>query len=158
MSRTLRERLVLRAPALRRPLLALGLRVPHLPTRKRLALQALRDSAASFSRGDLEAAFAGLADDVELHPPSEFPDAQVLRGRQAVLAFYERTLSELTRVELRHGEVLRADRSGIVATYDLRFEGRETGLGFEVHGTTTFDVVRAEIVRMRATVERSRQL
>jgi ketosteroid isomerase-like protein len=114
--------------------------------------------ALAFNRGDLEAAFAGVGDDVEWELPAEFPGAETLRGRGAVLAYYDGALREWQNVVLVNKEVLSVDASGFVSTYSLRFEGSETNLRFEMEGTQTTVIERGRIARISSTVERSRAL
>ena len=42
---------------------------------------------AAMRRGDLEEAWGGVPEDFELHPPADFPDRGVRRGRKEILAF-----------------------------------------------------------------------
>jgi hypothetical protein len=72
--RPIRQHIAVRYPSLGPPALALGLRVPHLPTRHALVKRVLDDSADAFNRRDFEAALAGLAPDVTFETPPGFPD------------------------------------------------------------------------------------
>ena len=92
-------------PRLGPPLLALAVRIPHEPTRRKLTLMGeLHDTAAAFNRGDLEGAFAGLDPDVRGRPPG-FPDSGALKGRRAVHDFYESQIRDWARAELQYDSV-----------------------------------------------------
>jgi ketosteroid isomerase-like protein len=145
-------------PNLGPPLLALAVRIPREPTRHGVALRVLHDSAASFNRGDLEGALAGLDADVEFETPPGFPDSGTLHGRQAVRDFYENALRDWAHAELHYDSVERVDPHAIVMTWRLRFQGAETNLGFEMHGIQTFEIERGRIVRVHATLDGSRPL
>jgi ketosteroid isomerase-like protein len=51
--------------------------------------------AEAMRRGDLEAAWAGVPEDFELHPPSEFPDPGVRRGPKEIVALLRELREEI---------------------------------------------------------------
>jgi ketosteroid isomerase-like protein len=152
------QHLAVRWPALGPPLLALWVRFPHLPTRRALTLRVLHDSAAAFTRGDLEAALSGMAPEVAFDLPPGFPDSGTLHGRQAVHDFYAQTLGDWSSAELHYDSLEHVDSKAIVAAWRMRFAGGETNLGFEMHGIQTFEIERGRIVRVHATLDGSRSL
>jgi ketosteroid isomerase-like protein len=156
--RPIRQHLSVLWPRLGPPLLALAVRIPHEPTRRKLTLIGLHDTAAAFNRGDLEGAFAGLDPGVQWETPPGFPDSGALNGRRAVHDFYESQIRDWARAELQYDSVERVDARAIVTTWHLRFEGAETNLGFEMHGSQTFEIERGRIVRAHATLDGSRSL
>ena len=148
-----------RALAQARPTPALT-RGPHPPRAHPAQADAvgLHDTAAAFNRGDLEGAFAGLDPDVQWETPPGFPDSGALNGRRAVHDFYESQVRDWARAELHYDSVERVDARAIVTTWHLRFEGAETNLGFEMHGSQTFEIDRGRIMRAHATLDGSRAL
>lgn len=101
------------------------------------AAQVARAWVDAWNRGD-EEAFAGmLAPDVEWHDRPEFPDATVIRGREAVIAHVrELTSSVDVTWDLRAADVV-GDRARFEAVLTLR--GHESGVEVvrEVHPVVT---------------------
>ena len=111
------DRVEVRAPGLA-AFLSRGL--TRLPKRvRRRILQAAFDHARdAFNRGDLEAVFSLLAEDVEYGPPPPLHQGGPLRGRAAVFDFWrgvrdrydENTIEDLSLEEVAPGRIVRRAR------------------------------------------------
>lgn len=132
-----------------------GLSLPGRRARHALVLVGLRDSDRAFNRGDLAAALGALAPDVEFHLPPVFPEADVLRGSDAVHAYFGEALGEWKDVRLWHDRVIEADRTRIIALWTLAWRGVGTGIRLQASGTQRLDVRGGQVVRIRADVRAS---
>jgi ketosteroid isomerase-like protein len=84
----------------------------------------------AFNSGDFERAFAALAPDVEWHFGPWLFDAQVLRGRAEVIAFYSR-LREAGAWQVEAVEIVDAGQGRFMTRQRGRFEGRTSKLTAE---------------------------
>jgi ketosteroid isomerase-like protein len=85
----------------------------------------VRDYFAAFDRGDLREAAGYLSDDVVWRNFAIF-DEEELRGREAVLAYWERILSAFPWEQNDHQFVPAGDRVGVLVR--IRAKGPKSGV------------------------------
>lgn len=121
-------------------------------------MRALFEQATrAFNAGDYEAAFAGLADDVEWHQGAWLPDAAVLYGRQRVIDFYRRLPDtgdwQVTVVDVDDlGDgVLLVEQVGT-------WTGRSSGISGDMRSFLLWEVEDGSFTRMREFATREEAL
>jgi uncharacterized protein len=152
------DRLALRYPGLVRTWIGLTMLLPRSGLRNALISDFLRRGYEAFNRGDLEAASASFASDVEYEVPEELPDSGVVRGRQAVVEAWAKLRADFRDVRAEPPKVLSATRDAIVARLVIRAEGLSTGIGGELRGTEVFQVRGGRIVSARNYMDESKAL
>jgi ketosteroid isomerase-like protein len=118
----------------------------------------VRRGYEAFNRGDLEAASASFASDIEYEVPEELPDSGVVRGRQAVIDAWAKLREDFRGVRAEPPKLLRATRDAIVVRLVIRAEGLSTGIGGELRGTEVFHVRGGRIVSARNYMQESKAL
>jgi ketosteroid isomerase-like protein len=155
--RPVADRLALRYPALLRACVAMTMLLPAFRFRNRLISVFVRRGYEAFNRGDLEAASASFASDIEFDVPEQLPDAGVVRGRWAVIDAWAKLRGDFG-VRVEPPEVLRATRDAIVVRLVIRAEGPFTRIGGELRGTEVFQLRGGRIVSARNYMEESKAL
>jgi ketosteroid isomerase-like protein len=153
--RTLDQRLLLRFPRLGGLVNAAILSLPSRSRiRRKLVERSFRMAYAAFSRGDFEAAFAQLHPDVEWHTPESFPDAEVLRGRDAVVDWYgRRWVSSWEWWESEAEQIIdRRDGTFIVRAV-TRGRGRASGIEVELRDVDVYEIRRGLAIRVHEVDE-----
>jgi len=97
------------------------------PELAQTVMERVRSAVSAFNSGDFEAAFAGVAADVEWHFGPWVFDSPVLRGRDAVIGYYRR-LREQAGLWQVEQELLAAAPAILVMHQRARFEGRASGI------------------------------
>ena len=151
------DRLALRYPGLLRASIALTMSLPHSRFRNWAISGFVRRGYEAFNRGDLEAASASFASDIEYEVPEELPDSGVVRGRQAVIEAWARLQEDFLDVRAAPPELLSATRDAIVIRLIVRAEGL-SGIGGELRGTEVFQVRGGRIVSARNYMEEAKAL
>jgi ketosteroid isomerase-like protein len=149
--RTLEERLLLRFPGLMARVNAHVLRLPPgSRLRRSLVMRSFRTAYQAFSRGDFDAAFARLHPDVEWHTPANFPDAEILHGRDAVLEWYgSRWVNSWDWWETEPERIV--DRGGgtMIVHAVTRGRGRASGIEVELRDVDVYEIRSGWAVRVR---------
>jgi ketosteroid isomerase-like protein len=130
--------------------------LPLSRLRNRLISDFVRRGYEAFNRGDLDAASASFATDIEYEVPEQLPDSGIVRGRQAVIDSWARLRGELREVRAEPPELLDATRDAIVVRLAIRAEGLFTRIGGELRGTEVFQVRGGRIVSARNYMEESK--
>jgi ketosteroid isomerase-like protein len=120
-------------------------------------VETLRAQIDALNRRDLDAWLKGFDPDVEFRMPSEWPDHQEGRGREAALASMQMVLdvAEDIRIEVQDITALDSpDRLLVSTRINARGAGSGVPLGFERYDVITMragKVIRAEIFLDRAS-------
>ena len=102
-------------------------------------LELVRGAYESFSRGDVPAVLAILADDIAWTVPPPLPQAADARGRDEVGAFFQRLGGIWEGLDLELADfVASGDRVCVIGRGSGKVGGQETGYGF-VHAWTLAD-------------------
>jgi ketosteroid isomerase-like protein len=152
------DRFALRHPGLLRTSMALTMSLPHSRFRNALISGFVQRGYEAFNRGDLEAASASFASDIEYELPEELPDSGVIRGRLAVIEAWASLREDFREVRAEPPKLLSATRDAIVIRLVIRAEGLSTGIGAELRGTEVFQVRAGRIVSARNYMEESKAL
>ncbi len=154
--RTLEQRFLLRFPKLGGVINAAVLRLPTASRMRRMFVtRGFRTAYEAFSRGDFEAALAQLHPEVEWHTPQSFPDAEVLKGRDAVLEWYGRHwVSSWKWWESEAEEIIDRGDGTFVIHAVTRGRGRASGIDVELRDTDIYEMRRGLAVRVRELDER----
>ena len=144
--RSLADHLEVRAPRLA----ALGAQlVGHLPVSfRRGILQSAFDRARdAFNRGDLEVVFALFASDVEYGPPPPLYGDGLLRGRTAVLDFWQGVLARFDDNMIENLSLEEASPGRIVRRARLRHCSRASGEALDYVIVQTTELRGGQVVR-----------
>ena len=150
------DRLALRYPGVLRACIALTMSLPLSRLRNRLISDFVQRGYEAFNRGDLDAASASFASDIEYEIPEQLPDSGTVRGRQAVIDSWARLREEFREVRAEPPELLDATRDAIVVRLAIRAEGLFTQIGGELRGTEVFQIRGGRIVSARNYMEESK--
>jgi ketosteroid isomerase-like protein len=156
--RPILDRLALRYPGALRACFALTMSLPPSRLRNGVISAFVQRGYEAFNRGDMEAASAGFASDIEYEVPQELPDSGVVRGRQAVIKSWEKLREDFGDVRTEPPKLLSATRDAIVVRLVIRAEGLSTGIGGELRGTEVFRVRGGRIVSARNYMNESKAL
>jgi ketosteroid isomerase-like protein len=105
---------------------------------------------SAFSRGDFEVAFVQLDPDVEWHTPRNFPDAEVLHGRDAVLEWYgSRWVSSWDWWESEAERIVDPGDGTIVVHAVTRGRGKASGIEVELRDVDVYEIRRGWAIRVR---------
>jgi ketosteroid isomerase-like protein len=123
------------------------------PLRRKVLTSAFRHAEDAFNRGDLDAVFASFAADVDYVPPSRLPGAAPIRGKAAVLAFWE-AIAARYESTIETSELREAGRGRMLRLASLRHADRGGGdalaLEYEIEQVT--EISGGEVVRQHNTV------
>jgi uncharacterized protein len=156
--RPILDRLTVRYPGVLRACFALTMSLPPSRFRNGVISAFVQHGYEAFNRGDLEAASAGFATDIEYEVPQELPDSGVVRGRQAVIDTWAKLREDFGDVRAEPPKVLSTTRDAIVVHLVIRAEGLSTGIGAELRGTEVFRVRGGRIVSARNYMNESKAL
>jgi ketosteroid isomerase-like protein len=111
----------------------------------------------AFSRGDLDAFFADVADDVEFEEDPTFPEAGVFRGREQVTA-YIRAFQEQMRDHRFEVEDVRDLGDRVLALVHETARGATSGIDVDQRAAFLYEFRAGLIVRVRAYLDRAEGL
>ena len=128
--------------------------IGRLPERiRRKALQGAFDRARdAFNRGDLEVVFALFAPDVEYGPPPPLHEGAVLRGREAVFAFWRAVLSRYDENSIVNMSVDEASPERFVRLARLHHHSNVTGETLDYSIVQTTELNRGQVTRQVNTL------
>src|SRR5271166_2429407 len=144
--RPLADRLELGAPRLA----ALGAQaVGRMPgsLRRRILQSAFDRARDAFNRGDLEVVFALFASDVEYGPPPPLHEDGLLRGRTAVLDFWQGVLARYDDNTIENLSLEEASPGRIVRQARLRHRSRASGEVLDYVIVQTTELKGGHVVR-----------
>jgi ketosteroid isomerase-like protein len=87
----------------------------------------VRKGLEAFNRGDLDAALAGIGEDVEWHVLQQLPDAQVYRGPAGIRSFWEAWSDMFDEFHVDPTELIDAG-DFVVAMIRVQGRGKESGI------------------------------
>src|ERR671925_26772 len=95
-------------------------------------VEIVRRGFEAFQRGDTEAILDDVDPDVEVHEPTDLPDAQVFHGHPGLLATVEKAQAMFDDIRIEAEEFTDAgDR--VVIWYRVVGRGRGSGVEVEMH-------------------------
>ena len=120
-------------------------------------VEAVRRAWDAFNRGDVDALFANMADDVEFEEDPVFPEAGICRGRdeiRAYIASFQEGVADL-RFEI---EELRDLGDQVIALLHETARGKSSGVDVVQRPAFLYEFRDGLIVRVRAYLDRAEGL
>ena len=119
------------------------LRMPA-PIRRRGLASAFNRAQDAFNRGDFPAVLALFTDDADYVPPPPL-SARPIRGRAAVLRFWQDMLDRYQRSTIRNLSIEETSKSRFVRTARLSHTGADSTLEYVIRQTT--EIRRGRVIR-----------
>jgi SnoaL-like domain len=135
LRRPLMDSIEVRAPRLAASAVRLLVHLPA-PLRRRVLADAFARAEDAFNRGDFEAVFAVFADDVEYVPPPALYTGAPIKGRAAVLLFWQEILQRFEDSTIANLSVEETTPERFVRTARLTHRGHERSLDYVIRQTT----------------------
>ncbi len=127
------------------------------PTDMNQAIAALRDAYAAFNRGDMNAAVASLAADIEWIEPREFPGGGSYRGRESAKQYLAHSRAAWAEVSSEPEQFIPAGNRIVVLVHArVRAEGSSEWQDVRLADVYTFQGGKA--IQMRAFADREETL
>jgi ketosteroid isomerase-like protein len=124
--------------------------VHYFDRRRALAVEVVKLAYDAWNLGGPEVAKHHWAEDFEYHDPSTFPDAQVVRGREAVAAHLSglRSVGGDLKVVIHELSPISVDE--VLLLYELAFEGSASHIAVGARPGNVIQVRNGKLQRVRA--------
>jgi uncharacterized protein len=120
-------------------------------------VEIVRRGFEAFQRGDTEAILDDVDPDVEVHEPTDLPDAQVFHGHAGLLATVEKAQAMFEDIRIEAEEFTDAgDR--VVIWYRVVGRGKGSGVEVEMHQGSVWTFREGKIVRVEGYMDRDKAL
>jgi ketosteroid isomerase-like protein len=146
LKRPLADRLELISPILTKALTRLTLAAPG-PIRRAILTDAVERAEGAFNRGDLAVVFAAFDDDVDYQPPPPLPDSRRIRGRGAVLRYWQEIFRLFDQNRIENREIVEVSRGTIRRTARLHHRNAATGETLEYEILQTTEIRHGSVIR-----------
>jgi ketosteroid isomerase-like protein len=120
-------------------------------------VEAVRRAWEAFNRGDLDAFFADVAEDVEFEEDPAFPEARVFRGREEVVAYIAAFQEQMRDHRFTVEEVRDLDDRVLVLLHETA-RGASSGIEVDQRPAFLYRFRGREVVAVRAYLDRAEAL
>jgi uncharacterized protein len=111
-------------------------------------IEAVSDGVDAFRAGDVDAVLAVLHEDVEVHMPSDLPNAGTYRGHDEYRQWLGRWLEAWDAFDIEIDDIEPIGRTHVVASAHQTARGRGSGIPVEMWITYMWDVRDGRAIAM----------